>query len=100
MLDSLGSWATTKRSLGDRPVRLPVRTTSAPLAANIPSPRRIAISLRRAGLRFQWIFAKLRRPRDANAWAEGADVLMDRQDLRLFSGGRGSCRAGFRRLCG
>src|SRR5690606_26315314 len=45
----LGS-GTMKRSTGERPVRWPVRTTSEPLAASSPSPRRMASSTSWAAL--------------------------------------------------
>src|SRR3954452_18192361 len=39
-------------SFGERPVCLPVRTTSGPLAARMPSSARTACSYRAAGVRF------------------------------------------------
>ena len=40
-------------SFGDRPVRLPVRTASAPVSVNSPSFRSSDCSISAAGLRFQ-----------------------------------------------
>src|SRR6476659_9740090 len=41
---SVAGWATTNLSSGERPVCLPVRTTSGPSAATTPSPARMASS--------------------------------------------------------
>src|SRR5438094_6265116 len=59
-------------SCGERPVCLPVRTTSGPSAAMIPSPERMASSYSSATDRF----ARTWRPRRGRAgWREDAPVL-------------------------
>ncbi len=47
------SVSTMNLSLGERPVYLPVVTTSAPVLLRLPSPRRSAASVRAAGVRLR-----------------------------------------------
>src|SRR4029077_1483272 len=54
MSPSVAGSLTTNLSFGDRPVCCPVSATIGPSAASTASPRRTAISISRAGGRFQY----------------------------------------------
>src|SRR3982751_627477 len=67
MLASLEGSRTMNLSFGERPVCVPVRTTSGPSAAISPSPSRIAASYRAAFERFATILPARTR---VAGWAE------------------------------
>ena len=55
MASSLDGSLTTKRSAGDRPVRAPVSTRSAPVSDSTPSPRANAMSIKSGEDKPVWI---------------------------------------------